>query len=717
MYHLNLLKGGYLAVCGFFALSGYLTCLSIVTNKDFKLGSFYLKRLVKLYLPMLFVVFVSIGLIILIGDITWVSLKPETTSVLLGYNNFWQIGANMDYFARHMDSPFMHLWYISILLQLTLAAPLFVLLLRKPAKTKGWNFSARVSFGVSAALCILFIWFSCMQEIMLVYYHTLSRAFSFFLGISAAFLSVLFRDKTLRVSRVLFIILIAVLLVMFVFVPSDSPFFAAAMIISTVVSCISLICANLIKQKPADPQKQSIIAKLTVYISDMSYEIYLVQYPLIFIMQYLAPDAGRVFVCSAVIVLTVLASIGMHLCFTKYKKKRVRVCICILAVLCAFGCYQYIIAKDHTEEMAQLEAQLAKNQELMQIRQADYEKRMKEEQNEWEQKLIGLDFSEEDISKMVSDMPITAVGDSVMLGASSKLYEDFPNLYCDAAQSRTGWVLPGILKDLADKGMLADTIVIGVGTNGDCPNSVKEQIMEICSGAEVYWMNVTNDNDVHVNARVKEFLKGYGNAHLVDWVSASKGHPEYFVADGIHLTKDGREAYSKTIHAAICSTYKKKYENERAAVIAAHEDAANRKISFWGNDLLLNLYDDIHTDLDICGMHLYSEENKDDWIADFEAAAKNNELTHRLVFAFTDDAFDADEFNRILEMCADRFVYIVETKTSDSMVKFFERDNVSLIDFSKELNEHKEYLYADGIHLSPAGNSALGALISSIINK
>ena len=33
LYHLNILKGGFLAVCTFFALSGYLTCMSALKKE------------------------------------------------------------------------------------------------------------------------------------------------------------------------------------------------------------------------------------------------------------------------------------------------------------------------------------------------------------------------------------------------------------------------------------------------------------------------------------------------------------------------------------------------------------------------------------------------------------------------------------------------------------------------------------------------------------
>ena len=131
LYHLNILKGGYLAVCVFFVLSGYLSTISVFKKEDFLLKNYYKNRLSKIYIPLLIVVFITIGVISVLPNISWFNLKPETTSVLLGYNNFWQLDANLDYFARHINSPFMHFWYISILLQFDLIFPFVFLILKK----------------------------------------------------------------------------------------------------------------------------------------------------------------------------------------------------------------------------------------------------------------------------------------------------------------------------------------------------------------------------------------------------------------------------------------------------------------------------------------------------------------------------------------------------------------------------------------------------------
>lgn len=60
LYHLNLLKGGYLAVCTFFVLSGYLSCFSALKKEKFSFKEYYLNKLLKIYLPLVVVVFMTL---------------------------------------------------------------------------------------------------------------------------------------------------------------------------------------------------------------------------------------------------------------------------------------------------------------------------------------------------------------------------------------------------------------------------------------------------------------------------------------------------------------------------------------------------------------------------------------------------------------------------------------------------------------------------------
>ena len=75
LYHLGILKGGYLAVCSFFVLSGYLSCVSAFKKEKFDFKNYYKNKFFHLYLPLLVVVLISIFAISFIPSITSKSSK------------------------------------------------------------------------------------------------------------------------------------------------------------------------------------------------------------------------------------------------------------------------------------------------------------------------------------------------------------------------------------------------------------------------------------------------------------------------------------------------------------------------------------------------------------------------------------------------------------------------------------------------------------------
>ncbi len=145
---------------------------------------------------------------------------------------------------------------------------------------------------------------------------------------------------------------------------------------------------------------------------------------------------------------------------------------------------------------------------------------------------------------------VTAVGDSVMLGAAKPLRKKLDNLeVMDAAVGLYPMDAIKILRSRAASGELGDTVVIHVGENG--PFSAKEfdEMMEILGDRRVVFVNIkvprtweTPNNEV-----LAEGTREYPNANLVDWHSVGAAHPEYFWDDGIHLRPRGAVAYANLI--------------------------------------------------------------------------------------------------------------------------------------------------------------------------
>lgn len=718
LYHLNILKGGYLAVCIFFVLTGYLSFISAYKKDKLSLKEYYKNKLMHIYLPLVIVVFLSVFVIGLIPSIHWINLKPETTSVLFGYNNYWQIGAKLDYFAGHVSSPFMHFWFIAILLQFDFIFPFVFILLKKIGdKTKKYiPFIITLVLTVSSAA--YFYYRSTAGNIMSVYYDTFCRIFSICLGIALGVVSADHQkgipDKLTKppYNRIIFYIYILLIIASFVFIDSASKMFAFMMILTSIIACRAICYGTLIIK-----DKLNIFDQLIKFFAGISYEIYLVQYPIIFIFQTI--ELNIYLKTFLIIILSIFSAYLIHysLSMKKTEKKPVFkfICLFIIGCLSLIGVYDYISAKDYTEEMKQLEEQMSANREMMADKQKAYLKAREKADNEFKNALDDLNKSEEALADDVKSMPVVGVGDSVMLGALNSLYRTFPNGYFDADISRTDYEANGILNNLKNKGILGDPIIINLGTNGQCGESCRLNILQTCGNRQIFWVNVTNDSDVHVNADLAGFAERNSNVHLIDWYHSSLGHTDWFLADGIHLTLVGTENYSRILFEYIYNYYLEEYHNKKQKLLEEYENQTMNKITFYGSSILINAYENIQNNFKDANYNLSEEYDFNRLVTKIESDRDHNYLTNKVVLIFDNDlGINNDEYNKIIQLIGDRKIYIVNIAKEEIVSQ---HDNVTVIDFYKETEDHKNYLMADKVHLSKEGNAALSEIISDTINK
>lgn len=717
LYHLNILKGGYLAVCTFFVLTSYLSCLSEFKKDKFSIKDYYLKRIVKLYIPLIIVVFSSLAVISLFPNISWFNLKPETTSVLLGYNNFWQLNANLDYFARHINSPFIHLWYIAILLQFDLVFPLIFVPLRKLGDKVSKSIPCIITALATAISTIYFYRMSLTQNMMVTYYDTFTRLFSLLFGLTLAFFHNYYKSllpnkfKESPYKNIIFTFYLILLSILFVLIDSKSPYFALSMVITTILTCRIIDYATT-----TSTNRLNLVEKVVKSLSDISYEIYLTQYPIIFLFQYIKLQS--LYKLATIILVTIITSYIIHFALKKTKRFKVFKYLLLTSVLIVsiYGAYQYYLAKDHTLEMKKLKEQLAQNEQMIKESKEKYATQLKQEQEDWTKQLENLEECESKLNEVVSNLPIVGVGDSVMLGAISNLQSQFPNGYFDAKVSRTAWKVAPILKDLTEKNMLGNPIVLNLGANGDCSKSCKAEIMQIADKRQVFWLNTTNNETANNN--LYNISKEYSNLHLIDWSSISSGHSEYFYADGIHLTPTGRVAYTKAIYDAIYQEYLNEYNEKKKAIISEHEEQEKNKISFYGNTLLLNSFEYIEKDFTTAAFIINKDYTYKSLKSEIEQALKNNAITNKIVLAFDNTTnIKTTEYEELLKLCKDKELYIVATNSSVTNLSKKNHSNLVVLDFTKKLKKHPEYFMADGKHLSDKGNKALSKLLKQNIKE
>ena len=718
LYHFGLLKGGYLAVCTFFVLSGYLSTVSALKRNNFSFIEYFKNRILKIYVPLLAVTLITVGVVSLLPSISWLNLKPETTSVLLGYNNFWQLSANQDYFARHANSPFIHFWYIAILLQFELVFPFFYMILKKIGEKTSTGLTCLLLFALSIGTTVYFCITSHGDNIMFTYYNTFARIFSLLYGVTLGFMHYTFGNLVPRkaimndnTKNTIIFIYLAVIVILSIFIDSQNAGFAISMIAVSLISCRLIEYATL-----ETNNSLNFVDYFVKGLAKISYEVYLVQYPIIFIFQELALTgfAKYMAMTAATIILGIVINKGTELKKSKTIVGAIPKLACTAVVIAAtiFGGVKYVVAQDHTAEMKELEELLNNNSQEMQQKQEEYAKKLAQEESDWLTQLASLENSEEQVKAMVDEMAVVGIGDSIMLGAVNNLYATFENGYFDAAVSRSPWVANGLLRDLKSRGMLGNPVVINLGANGDCSEANKVDILDICEGRDVYWVTVTNDKDVHVNGKLKDLASRDTRLHVIDWATVSKGHSEYFYADGIHLTNEGRVAYTQAIYDAIYETSLAQFETKKQELIEAHEKEAQNKMCFYGNDILINVYDYIKDDFDSANFVTNKDYKYSTLKTNIQEAKNNNTLTHNIVLALDKTSgITKKEYLELIDMCEGNNIYIVTT-TQEIYNALEDYDNVTVIDFSKELEENKStYLMVDGKHLTEEGNKALAKLL------
>lgn len=677
LYHLSICNAGFLAVCGFFTISGYLFATTI-NKHNFNLKQYYLKRLKTLYLPLLIVSFSCVFVFRYIVDIPWTSIKQETLSVILSYNNFFQISANSNYFIRSDASPFTHMWYISILIQIEFIMPIIICLIRK---TKIKN-SKKLLYLVTILSIICFIFIDYKYGMAVSYYHTLSRLFSFLIGQCAYYINY-FNVENKPVYITLFLIII-----IFLVNNLAQQYYVMLMILVSLLSGIFIVLS-----KDAYFDDYKIINKVT----SISYFVYLIQYPVIYIIDNITDflDAKRIILEAVlIIVLAVMFTYGL----SKSKNKFRKYILIFMLVISSIGVYGYITCEDYNLQMLELKSQLETNKTILEQKQKEYLASIKDKQNLTLNNVVELDKAIENIDETVKNTKILFIGDSIMLGGSFNLDKYFSNYYCDAQGSRNGFLAYETLSGLLDAGIDAEYIVIHLGTNSGLELEEVESISSLIDNQKVFWLTVTNGWRKSQNPMLEEYCETHENNYLIDWYNYSLNQKQFFIADGLHLSSEGRDYYDQFIFDNLKEVIKQDLIDKKQEMIDKYNDENNNTISFYGNDILINIIDDIDSqylcygdsNYDFDSLYLKLKENKD------------NLLMSKIVFIILDRniVITNEEINKIKELLKNNELYIFAY-------------NKSVYDLDSILD--KNCYIQDGINLNNLGKETLLNKINQII--
>ncbi|EFF37081.1 TPA: acyltransferase family protein [Enterococcus faecium] len=518
-YHLpnSKLPGGLQGVTIFFVVSGFLMAKNTIRdekNRQFSFLHFYYKRIKRIYPFLLFSLVVSI-FILGISNIRLIgNIRSELPSLIFGYNNWWQLNQGVSYFESYFNaSLFKHYWSLSVELQFYLIWPFLFIVMKRMRRKQ--------VFYLIYTLIFVSIHFSLFLPSAKAYYHTVAKLFPFLLGVWGYFNRItigrFFEQNSF--SKIWLLLLASLCLILF-------PIFPYTLNELLISICFALLLASVDDVNIA--KKTKIASTKLSFVGKISYELYLVHFPVLIALTDLFKHYHLKYLDIASLFTVFLCTLLMITFFRKGVQKMRSPKIWTAMALMIIGISVLVLrapANRLTADQNQLQSLLKDNSSK-------------------------ASAGENQLSQ---EKKILFIGDSVMLGAYQELKETFPKeALVDAKESRQITALPEILKKHKDL-VSYQQIVIRLGTNGVLTDDAIEQTMSLLKDKKVYWVNIKAPTGWQetINATLAKLPNQYSNITMIDWYSESQNHPEFFYDDETHLNESGRTAYAKYIASVI----------------------------------------------------------------------------------------------------------------------------------------------------------------------
>lgn len=575
-YHLmpHVLPGGYLAVNFFFVLTGFFITSSVIEEyaQRGKLAykRYLSKRFHRLFLPLLWMLIVVTTYITLFQRDLLLNLRPWLLSSLGMVNNWWQISVGGSYFEQfYVQSPFMHLWFLSIVSQFYVIWPLIVLLLLALYKNKRIILYAAIGLSLFSALAMAMLYVPG-EDASRVYYGTDTRLFSFMIGSALSVVWPLERlDEPVpkHIGRRLTLaglLSYAVIGAMFSGMLDSQTFtYRGGMYLNSIIIGVAVV----LTAHPATTVSRLMRFKPIQWLGRRSFLLYLWYYPVISLYQAKVVDTSidpaRHILIQLALIFS-LSEIGyqifekgsLNLPFTlswrpseaiariktlgsrrltEHLREKIIVIIGICSLLIALtGFAQAQPGKN--AEVQQLREQIAASQTKMEEMNRDDSIRSRAINN-----IEGL---ERQTVLFAHDADITFIGDSVLLSVADQLVTIFGRAVVDGAVSRQLYQTSAVITALEKRGQLHDTVVVFLGSNGTFTQKQMETFVEQVGTSRNLFFLTTNVPRIwkdSVNEQLKLAESKHSNVHILDWDAYSSEHDEWLLEDQVHPNPTGAQ--------------------------------------------------------------------------------------------------------------------------------------------------------------------------------
>ncbi|MFT8424124.1 MAG: acyltransferase family protein [Liquorilactobacillus sp.] len=594
LYHLVPydIQGGFLGVPIFFVLSGYLITdilnEEIQKNGKVNLFSFYKKRMKRLYPGLVTMIVATSAYITLFQRSLLNGIRNVIVGNLFYVYNWVQVRQGQSYFDRFgVQSPFTHLWSLSIEGQFYLFWPIILTVLWVVLRKKQPIFDTIFIVAFFSALTMALL-YKDGQDSSRIYFGTDTRMFSILLGTSLAVIwpSKGLKNNLQKKSRIILdcigIVSLILIILMFFSMSGESDLtYHGGMFF---FSLISVFLIATVAHPGADLNKL-LTNRVFTWLGKRSYGIYLYQYPVMIFYESHVNIAAHpwIHVVIEILLIVMISHLSyryielplQHFDYSRTKevigeffKKKSRYgwqrlwiagAVVMVALTMTGAVFQPKTQSNQGDQ--QLENVIKKNQkEVTEDNKKLQDKGKQGTSSSSASSQKGTSSSAQSSSKSIqltqsqqqqaANMKITAIGDSVLADGSLKLKSIFQQMYIDAKVGRQPRDAIGILNDLAQKGQLSNTVLLSLGTNGPFNDGELHQIMGAIGNRRVYWINThvpTRRWQKQVNDSLNAATKTYSNLRIIDWYDYSNNHTNWFYDDNVHPNEYGLNYYGNFI--------------------------------------------------------------------------------------------------------------------------------------------------------------------------
>ncbi len=601
LYHADLtwISGGFLGVDVFFVLSGFLITSLLLEEYErsgrIRFGRFYLGRARRLLPALVLMLVIVAAVVALFFRDAAASLRADLIASLLYVNNWWYVLNDASYFEFIGRPPLLkHLWSLAVEEQFYLLWPLLAFVAMRAGGRRGVRLLA-ILLGLASTAWMIYLsvtnGFPEYADPSRAYFGTDAHAMGLLVG---AALATAWRPGRLRadvstVARVLItatgIVALLTVVWFFVFVGEFTPWLyqrGGFLLLALVVALLIAMATH-----PASPLGGWMGTQPWRYLGQRSYGLYLWHWPIFMLTR---PGLDVPLDGIPLLVLRLGLTIGIAELSYRFVEMPIRrgsidrwihrwrmsagdvrrrltaqgsaIIAACLAIVVTIGISLATAPAANTQEA--LPADVA---EAIGIADGGpTEVSLEDPEPGTAADVTGTDATDTPAQQDTTPANgrVSAIGDSVMLGARETLKTVIPGTRVDAAVSRFPGAFVGKLKRYVNRDKLAPIVVLHAGTNGVMPEDMLREMLDVLSKTPrviVLTTNMPRTWRAPNNKVIRTVVPDYPNVVLVDWYAMSKDHPEYFTSDGIHLTPRGARAYAKAIKAEVDNSPKAKARN------------------------------------------------------------------------------------------------------------------------------------------------------------